>query len=238
MPTKNIIDLLDQAAALGFEGLVSFFYYSEPFADERALVLGEYARERGMKPYAHTNGDYFRNNPAILRAADNLFEYIVVGIYDYLDNKQLNAEKKFWKDKFRVTDLRFSTIGKVSAKSAVSNGIPKAHAPSDSRFIIPDLTYENGPCSQPTMRMIIRHDGRMVNCCEDIHGSFNSGNVHKNSIEELWFSDEHQKIVKNLLAGNRQKYALCKRCPLPPSTIPADGKPISYAPRKNLIQVS
>ena len=238
MSTEKIIDLLDQAKKLGFRNLVSFFYYSEPFADERALKLGELARERGMKPYAHTNGDYLKGDPAMLRAADKLFEYIVVGIYDYLNNDELKAEKKFWADKFKFTDLRFSTIGKVNLKKASTNGIPKANVPKDSRFIIPDLIYENGPCSQPTMRMIVRHDGKMVNCCEDIHGSFRSGNVYNKTIEELWYSDAHQEIVKDLLLGKRQDYALCARCPLPPSTIPSDGNPIAYAPRKNLIQVS
>jgi 2-deoxy-scyllo-inosamine dehydrogenase (SAM-dependent)/8-amino-3,8-dideoxy-alpha-D-manno-octulosonate transaminase len=35
MPTDKILDLLDQARALGFRGHVAFHHYSEPLLDKR-----------------------------------------------------------------------------------------------------------------------------------------------------------------------------------------------------------
>src|SRR5437867_12977601 len=48
MPTMKILELLDQAAALGFGGHVGFHHYSEPLLDERNVMLAREARQRGM----------------------------------------------------------------------------------------------------------------------------------------------------------------------------------------------
>jgi len=47
--------------------------------------------------------------------------------------------------------------------------------------------------------------------------------VHESTLEELWFSDRHVALVKDLIAGHREKYALCRNCPLPPSGPAIEG---------------
>src|SRR5262249_40593036 len=93
---------------------------------------------------------------------------------------------------------------------------------TDNRAAIPDLTYENGPCNRPLLRMIIRYDGAFCLCCEDLHAEFGLGSIYESSLEELWYSDQHVRIIGDLLAGRRTSYCLCKRCPLTP-TGPAVG---------------
>jgi len=44
------------------------------------------------------------------------------------------------------------------------------------------LTYKNAPCRRPLIRMMIRYDGEMMNCCEDIHAQFGLGNVYFRSV--------------------------------------------------------
>jgi radical SAM protein with 4Fe4S-binding SPASM domain len=120
-------------------------------------------------------------------------------------------------------NIKFSAIGLSGAHSAYSMGIPRALVPPDARMALPDLTYKNGPCHRPLIRMIIQYDGEVANCCEDTYGAFRLGNVHKTSLRELWFSERHTQVIENLAQGRREMYDLCARCPLSP-TGPAPEK--------------
>jgi radical SAM protein with 4Fe4S-binding SPASM domain len=80
--------------------------------------------------------------------------------------------------------------------------------------------------------MLIRYDGRMANCCEDLHAEFDLGSVHEKSLEELWFSERHVATVLDLVRGRRTGYALCERCPLPPTGPARDGERIRFRPRR------
>ncbi len=44
MPTEKILDLLDQAHAMGFRGRVAFYHYSEPLLDKRNIMLAQEAK--------------------------------------------------------------------------------------------------------------------------------------------------------------------------------------------------
>jgi radical SAM protein with 4Fe4S-binding SPASM domain len=80
--------------------------------------------------------------------------------------------------------------------------------------------------------MIVQHDGEVCNCCEDMHGLFGLGNVYRSSLREVWYSERHVRIVTDLIAGRRERYALCRNCPLPPSAPAADNGKIAIAPRR------
>lgn len=232
MPTEKIFDLLDQARALGFHGLVGFYYQSEPLLDKRNIMLAWEVRKRGMRPYLHTNGDVLKQNDVLCEEVKQVYEFVAVGLYDYTTNEELEATKKYWQARLSGTTLKFSAIGPLGARSTYSIGVPKALVPSDARMAIPDLTYANGPCHRPLIRLIIQHDGEVCHCCEDIHGAFKLGNVYHNSLEELWFSERHTRIVEDLIAGRREKYALCRNCPQPPTGPAPDGKKIDIALRR------
>jgi radical SAM protein with 4Fe4S-binding SPASM domain len=233
MPTEKILDLLDQAHALGFRGRVEFFHYSEPLLDRRNVGLAQQARKRGLRPYLHTNGDVLRQDDALCETVKREYELIVVGLYDYETNQELEAAKRYWRDRLAGANLEFSAIGRFGIRSADSMGIPRALGPSDPRMAIPDLTFVNAPCHRPLIRMIIRHDGGVSNCCEDTYGAFSLGNVYEDSLEQLWFSERHIQIVQDLIAGRRQSYELCRNCPLPPTGPAPTGKKIEIAPRRH-----
>lgn len=236
MPTEKILDLLDQAQAMGFNGRVTFYHYSEPLLDKRNVMLAGEAKRRGMKPYLHTNGDVLKHDEALCKEIKRVYGLIVVGLYDYNTNEELEEAKRYWQARLAGAKVEFSPIGLGGARLAHSIGIPRALVPSDPRMSMPDLTFANGPCHRPLIRMLIRHDGEMCHCCEDTSGAFNLGNVYQSSLKELWFSERHVQIVENLIAGRREKYELCRNCPLPPTGRPADGEGINIAPRQQLDQ--
>ena len=231
MPTEKIIELLDQARALGFTGRVAFHHYSEPLLDDRNLMLARQARRRGMKPYLHTNGDVLAHNDELCAEVGQVYGLIVVGLYDYETDEQLEAAKRYWAGKLAGANLRFSAIGRSGARSGHSVGVPRALVPSDARMALPDLTFGNGPCHRPLIRLIVRHDGEVCNCCEDTCGAFGLGNVYRSSLRELWFSRRHAGIIGELGAGHREKFELCRNCPQPPTGRAPDGKAIDISPR-------
>ena len=97
---------------------------------------------------------------------------------------------------------------------------------------VPDLTFSNAPCHRPLIRMLLQHDGEMCHCCEDNYGAFKLGNVQKQSLEELWFSERHVQIITELIAGRRENYALCRNCPLPPTGPASNDRKIQITPRR------
>lgn len=238
LPTEKILDLLDQAKVLGFCGPVAFHFYSEPLLDKRNLMLAREARKRGMRPLLHTNGDILKQDRSLCQEVNEVYEYIVLGIYDYQTDQELEETKQFWRDKFSGTDIKFINIGLLGARTASSMGIPKALVPTDDRMAVPDLAFPNAPCRRPLIRMLIRYDGQMCNCCEDIHGEFNLGNVYENTLEQLWYSENHVQIIENLSAGGREHYQLCTNCPMSPSGPAPDGKRITIVPRHYKAELS
>jgi radical SAM protein with 4Fe4S-binding SPASM domain len=233
MPTETILDLLDQAVAMGFRGRVGFHHYSEPLLDKRNVMLAREAAARGLQPYLHTNGDALRHHDELCEEVKRVYELIVVGLYDYDTDQELDEARRFWLDRLAgAKNLDFSPIGLSGARSAHSIGIPRALVPTDGRMAVPDLTFAHAPCHRPLIRMIIRHDGEMLNCCEDTHGAWGLGNVHERPLAELWYSERHASVIRDLVAGRRDKYPLCRQCPLAPTGPAPAGERIAISVRR------
>ena len=232
MPTDKILNILDQAQAMQFRDRVGFHHYSEPLLDKRNPMLAREAKARGMLPYLHTNGDVLRLNDELCDQIKEIYGLIVVGLYDYRSNEELEDAKSYWHARLAGVNLKFSMIGVTGGRSADSMGVPKALVPTDKRMSIPDVTYDNAPCHRPLIRMIIQYDGEMCNCCEDAHGSFELGNVYTSSIEELWYSERHRGFTEELIRGERGRHELCRNCPMSPSGRPVQGQQIQFTPRR------
>jgi 2-deoxy-scyllo-inosamine dehydrogenase (SAM-dependent)/8-amino-3,8-dideoxy-alpha-D-manno-octulosonate transaminase len=232
MPGEKVVELLDQAQALGFRGEVSFHFFSEPLLDKRNIGFARAARARGLHPFTHTNGDVLLRSEKLCRQVTEAYERVVVGLYDYRTDAELEEAKERWRAKLPGVRLSFSAIGPSGSRGAFSVGIPRALVPTNRRMSTPDLVYPNGPCSRPLVRLIVRHDGAVANCCEDLHADFDLGNVYERSLGELWFSECHVKVVRDLLAGRRERYELCRQCPLPPTGPSTSGERIRLVPRR------
>lgn len=207
MPTEQVIRLLDEIHSLGFKGIIAFHHMSEPFLDSRIIKIAKEAKKRGMCPRAYTNGDVIRRNDELCREAINVFEKIVVGIYDADTDLKIAQEEQFWTQRLQGTEVGFSRLDKLYRRTFVPNHIkvPK------KRF------YPNGICDLPVQRLIIHYDGNVALCCEDMKDEFNLGNAFEMSVEDIWFSNTHTNIIKDLKKGLRIKYPLCSKCPVKPT---------------------
>lgn len=233
MPTERILSLLDQAAQAGFAGQVAFHGYSEPVLDPRWLDLGEAAADRGLRPYLVTNGDKLRRRQDLCDEAVRVFDRIVVGLYDYESPDQHASEVAFWTDRLEGTEVGFSDIGSEGRGSGVTQVVPKALAPPDERIALPDLVYPNGPCHRPSVRLVIRYDGEVMGCCEDLDGAFGLGNVFDVGLAAAWASRRFTQMRHRLAAGDRSAYALCAMCPQTPTAGRPDGQRIDIQLRSS-----
>jgi len=206
MPTEDVLRIMNEAVALGFKGKVAFHHMSESFLDSRIIEFAHEARKRGLTPYEHTNGDVLRNNEALCKAAAEVFEYIVVGLYDYKNERELEEEKEFWIARLKGTRVKFSLGGEV---------FPRTVTPFDDRMFREKDSFPHAACIRPLYRMIIHYDGNVALCCEDMSDMFDLGNAFHQSVGDIWYSQKHVQIIKDLQNGRRDKYEACRNCPMP-----------------------
>ncbi|MCP4551374.1 MAG: hypothetical protein GY834_04895 [Bacteroidetes bacterium] len=206
MPTEKVYDLIDQVAELGYKGNIGFHRLSESFLDSRIFDFISYAKKKGMKYLDSTNGDVLKSNLNLCNMLDGVADCLIIGLYDYKNNLEKQKEIDFWKKRFKKSEIRFSLPlenMRIRQNSKVYNEVNKNMASLDQ------------PCFR-TKDLKIRYDGNVSLCCQDDLCNFNLGNVFLSSIEEIWLSDKHIKLVNDLKKpGSRHKYDLCKRCYIP-----------------------
>ena len=209
LSTEKVFSILDELEALEFRGYITFHQLSEAFLDPRLMSVAKDTKRRGMKPYVHTNGDVLRNDEPLCREAADVFEYIVVGLYDYTSEEEKIAEKKFWKQRLQGTEVLFSLVENVHVRT---------HGPANEEMRrLVRRTYPTSPCAQPRTYLLIHYDGDACCCCEDMQGELLNYNVHEMSIRDIWYSERHTDVIRELRIGDRRQYDLCANCTMGPS---------------------
>ncbi len=108
----------------------------------------------------------------------------------------------------------------ISSKVQVENIkskklINKLYLHFDSRFIWPSMEQaiksEHGRCHGLKSHIGIHADGTVVPCCLDKEAVINLGNIHNESLEEIYAKNQTKKILNGFNQG-RLVHELCKRC--------------------------
>lgn len=214
MPTEKVLALFDELEALGFRGFITFHQLSEAFLDPRLIEIAGEAKRRGMRPYVHTNGDVLRNDERLCAETAEVFEYVVVGLYDYTSAEERDAEKELWKRRLAGTQVLFSCVEDVYTRT---------HSPDNPQMsAIPRQTYPTGTCAEPLRYLLIHYNGDVCCCCEDMYGDLLKLNVFETSIRDAWYSEKHMEVAGALLKGERHKYELCAKCTRSPNRYSED----------------
>ena len=229
--------LFDELGSMGFRGYITFHHLSEAFLDKRLIGIARDARNRGMKPYVHTNGDVLRNDEALCREAAEVFEYIVVGLYDYDDRRGKAAREGILEEAVEghESDVQFG------GKNLCADSRPAQQ--SNGRNRSPD-TSQCG-LREPQTYLLIHYNGDVACCCEDMYGDLLRMNIFETSIREVWYSERHARLIKALKAGDRKQFALCTKCTMGPShyssnpmqaTDHYEGRKSTQGPGRRLLQ--
>ena len=204
MPSDKVMTLFDELESLGFKGYITFHQLSEAFLDRRLIVMAREAKRRGMRPYVHTNGDVLKDDERLSKETADVFEYVVVGLYDYTTEEEKNSQKEFWKMRLLGTRVMFSLVEDVYVRT---------HSADNSQMsALTRQTYPNAVCTEPQKYLLIHYNGDVCCCCEDMYGELLRFNIFETSIKDIWFSQRHAQVINTLLMGQRKRFDLCAKC--------------------------
>lgn len=200
LATELVHKIIDEAAGMGFRGPLCLNFFNEPLLDPRLGEIGRHAKgtEAFSEVYANTNGDFF--NVVDVQDLDGSLDRFNVALYGP------DAPRR--QDRIRSL-FRKSVVTFTGGRHVVTHHSPYRnleHAVAAVR---------DRPCiERARKRLIIAHTGDMLLCCEDIAGEWGLGNVGEHSLEELWFSSEHTRILRLLAEpGGRASFPYCTICP-------------------------
>jgi len=79
---------------------------------------------------------------------------------------------------------------------------------------LPLIPYKSNKiaCPFPFYMLIVKTNGDVVPCPVAWEKSLTMGNVHRNTLKEIWNGPAWEKLRMDHLAGERKKYAACKDC--------------------------
>lgn len=206
LPLDDIKRALVESQSIGFNGRVCLSHYDESLMDPRIVDIARMTKDMGFSHvYMGSNADFL--TPELANKLDGLLDEIVFALY--VPDTQYDKRAEWIRSLFKKTVPR------------IRRGV---HIITHYSPLVPDHTlnaitkaYKNNPCVwPPTNSMIINHKGEMMLCCDDMPGHFNLGDIYHATIEELWFSEKHQKLVLALAEpGGRAVHSHCLCCPRP-----------------------
>lgn len=69
-----------------------------------------------------------------------------------------------------------------------------------------------GRCAQPDKRLLVRHNGRVMPCCDASGALLTVGDIHKNTLTEIWRGPELAELRKTFADGDRGLTEACRSC--------------------------
>ena len=157
-----------------------------------------------MKLFDDTNGDVLRKKPHLISLLDGIVYGFCIGLYDVKTEREKHAEMDYFRLAFKKTIIRFS----LPQEACLIRQNTKIYDDFEK-----DPEVLNLPCTQPQNFLHIRYDGNISLCCEDDQCNFNLGNAFEKSIKDIWWSDKHLMLARELAKpGGRHKFTVCNTC--------------------------
>jgi 2-deoxy-scyllo-inosamine dehydrogenase (SAM-dependent) len=195
--------IIDELAALHFSGRLTYNMFNEPLLDKRLPAFIAYARK--MLPsvfiYLNTNGDLLDLNMwqnlrragldfANVSQYDGRYNQNVQNLLDAVDDEE---KKHIF---HRVFDIE---------KDATNLG---GSVPGVTRRSLPVKEF----CVRPFYQLCVNYRGRVVLCCSDYFGAVEIGDLHRQSIKQLWRNWKFVYYRYKLMRKNRAGLRLCRDC--------------------------
>lgn len=205
MSKELFVKIIDELAENDYEGKISLFSNNEPFLDERIVEFHKYARK--ALPKAKFN--LFTNGSLLdLEKFKEIVECLdTFTIDNYNDDLEVN---KGLKEVWNYINENESYKEKVNFSMRLENEVLTSrggYAPNKKK-----VRYQRTKCLLPYRQMVIRPDGKVSLCCNDALGKITLGDVSKDTIYDIWNSEEYKKIRNEMMINGRKNLTLCQRC--------------------------
>lgn len=205
MSTDLFYKIISDLVAMDYSSMLSIYSNNEPFLDERILDFYKYAKKK--LPKATTS--IFTNGS--LLTLDKFVELTKwcdkITIDNYNDAKVVNDNLK---EIFEYLQLHDELNERVNFSMRMQNQVLTSRggqAPNKK-----NAKYVKEICLLPYRMLVIRPTGEVSLCCNDALGKYTLGDVRKQSIQEVWNSEEYVRVRKEMFVNGRKNLMLCKNC--------------------------
>lgn len=159
-----------------------------------------------------TNGDLLSEKKAI-QVYDSGIDHIIVSCYDGEESyNKFDGMLSKLNQSYDIRKLWFNpdeTLEEMTTRNQFNN---RSGAVTKINFDESKKEFFNNPCYLPFYKLVFDYNGGALLCCNDWfrkHKGF--GNIHENSLQEIWYSQEFVKIRNSLKEGKRNGPA-CSNC--------------------------
>lgn len=197
--------IIDQLRELDYKGNVGLYSNNEPFLDERMPEFARYAKTSlpGANICLYTNGTVL--SLETYKETVPYLDHLHIDNYD--DGLKLIGPVKAIVDD-SVADTRYD--GKV---------VVHLRKPGEVLFSRGGQAPNKGgsssavrcPCLYPFQQMVIRPDGKVSLCCNDVYGRYTLGDANHESLYRIWVGAGYEGIRRKI-ATSRDGIELCCEC--------------------------
>ncbi|WP_430883981.1 radical SAM/SPASM domain-containing protein [Fusibacter sp. JL216-2] len=239
MPLDVYKKIIDEAAEIGVYS-IKLNWLGEPMVHPDIVEMVRYAKEKGLVDVMfNTNGTLLNENISV-----ELIEAGIDKIFFSFDspNKEkyesIRIGAKFdevYNNIKRFVELR-NEMGRTTPLTRMSMVLMEENSDEFEEYvemfkdIVDVVAYVefrepmretqkeynyNFACSQLWQRMFIAADGEVIVCCVDNTREYVVGNIHQNSIKEIWRNEKYMEIRAKHSCGKYNEVAMCSKCDLP-----------------------
>lgn len=196
--------IINQLIEIQYAGRIAFFLSNEPLLDNRLIDMIKIARSSSPRFFLDitTNGKLLT-----LAILDKLFAFGLdnITINDYRADR--DSGMSIISDNLREIMDKYKNNPKVSYRPRRTDEILFNYA-----GIIHQRETNNkyGFCNYPFRKIAIAYNGEILLCCNDFSYKTSMGNIFKDSMVDVWNSDEFNQHRVALL--NNERIGLCAKC--------------------------
>lgn len=195
--------IIDELSEMNYSGRISLFSNDEPLLDDRIFDFIEYAKKKLPNAYhsLFTNGILLDDEK--YKRLINSLHYLRINNYN--DKLEVNDNIR------KIIDKHYEERGcrvviEVRRKNQVLLNRGGLSPNNDTEY------YYDSPCVLPFVQMVIRPDGKVSRCCQDVYGNTTLGDVNKQSLKDIWEGKGFFDIRNKMLNGKRRSMEYCNKC--------------------------
>lgn len=187
--------LVGQLVDVGFRGTLCFHFYAEPLLNKRLGEFAAYARKhlRETQCIVYSNGDYL----TLQRHSELTSSGISLFFITRHDNTIPDSLMPVLQKPNVLLDTR--------AEMVLNNRAGLLGPP-----VSPQI--RTLPCIYTSEAVVVTIDGNVLPCACDFRESHRFGNIRETHLRDIYTSEECRRFRRDLLAGRRESYALCRDC--------------------------
>ena len=208
-PPRKLMDeelfnkIVQELVDMKFKGRISLYEINEPMIDPRIFDFTKLIREKLPDSFQmiQSNGDLL-NHEKIEKLFEAGLDKLIINAYNKKNLEKITAML----DSF---DYKGRNIVMYDKTKPYVKRMYTSRAGNIEEF---KKKIKKEPCELVYVQMIVKSNGEVVSCVNDMWSKQIMGNLNDNTVSEIWFGEKFEFLRKNLEKGNRDCSNLCKQC--------------------------